>query len=966
MVRVSRDTEAVPLLVRNDALRGDDARGSRWGLRNSAHAGSPSLTLVATAVLCASGVAMYAASTIISAEQIRDVRQKVDATRRERGALLDEELLAQTSADLHAELRASPHAAGDLGAFDTTGVTPDASYVVRASEVVSSSSSSSSSSSPRAPLGTVAADNSTVAADDGEYASEEDSEEISEEERERAEEWVEAQNIAAEALESETMATLVQTTIESGLTPEEIEERAAEFEDYQNGKEAEAPADAPDEEMIVLAEAPAEAPSDCETDASESAAEDTETNDDANAPADAPTDDDANAPADASTDVDAPTDEDEPVEAEDPEAAEAAPSQTESPDEASSDAESSPESLGESLRVASQLGKTLDPAATSDPQARARLAQALTQALAQAEAQTQAQEATAEQGQATPDAPEYDGASPVWVAVQALLNDESRNHEAVLTRMNDAIGGAYLNGGLPTHVMVESGPDEARPMPEGADPSEYAQTESQASGGFKREFSPTMYEFDRGAPWPTNVAMVVAHYNEWDELERIPDWANNTVDPATRPASPRGLGYTVAPIYQRKHPDRANFVPNHGFEGGAYIKYVLDFYDNLPDVTIFVQADAGGLPDFAGRLSTIVANADKITYTPLNVASDKEEWSTYFHKRIPYQEWWMSSDLRKVDKCWRSVAGMFGHSWPENVVPQVSGYCCNLFAASRDNIRRVPKDVWQHLYDNLIVNGECIPGEGPVQNRDDDKWQLGIVLEHMSHVMFGGHFPHYPRHCGAAGNQYVGAQLFSDECCDGRSCLAKGWFDIEDTDWMADPVEVKDDPPNLARIPPADLPQESWSDEGYSASGLFAAKLGESYHFGLKPLKENDPDKMRAAFEKGIAELLNYGSLPEVWQRAVQTGRAVMELATSNALMLRAHATSARAQSLLGIRGVRGERHPSTSLENNDAPESAAARSAALAAARAVDGKAPKSTSARAAAKKAPKSTSARAAAEKN
>ena len=522
---------------------------------------------MATAVLCASGVAMYAASTIISAEQIRDVRQKVDATRRERGALLDEELLAQTSADLHAELRASSHAAGDLGAFDTTGVTPDASYVVRASEVVSSSSSSSSSSSPRAPLGTVAADNSTVAADDGEYASEEDSEEISEEERERAEEWVEAQNIAAEALESETMATLVQTTIESGLTPEEIEERAAEFEDYQNAKEAEAPADAPDEEMIVLAEAPAEAPSDCETDASESAAEDTEANDDANAPADAPTDDDANAPADASTDVDAstdedaPTDEDEPVEAEDPEAAETAPSQTESPDEASSDAESSPESLGESLRVASQLGKTLDPAATSnpqararlaqaltldpaatsDPQARARLAQALTQALAQAEAQKQAQEATAEQGQATPDAPEYGGASPVWVAVQAL-NDESRDHEAVLTRMNDAIGGAYLNGGLPMHVMVESGPDEARPMPEGADPSEYAQTESQASGGVKREFSPTMYDFDRGAPWPTNVAMVVAHYNEWDELERIPDWANNTVDPATRPASPRGLG----------------------------------------------------------------------------------------------------------------------------------------------------------------------------------------------------------------------------------------------------------------------------------------------------------------------------------------------------------------------------------------------------------------------------------------
>ena len=895
MVRVSRDTEAVPLLVRNDALRGDDARGSRWGSRNSAQAGSPSLSLVATAVLCASGVAMYAASTIISAEQIRDVRMKVDSTRRERGALLEEELLAQTSADVHAELRALSHNAGDLGAFDTTDVLPDASYVARASEVASSSSSSSS---PRAPMG-------TVAADDDEVLHEEDSEEISEEEQERAEEWVEAQHVAAEAMESDTMATLVQAAIESGLSSEEIEERAAAFEDYQNRKEAEeaeAPADAPDEESsTMVAEAPAEAPAEIETNASDSAAEDTE----------------ADAPADA------PADADEPVEAEGPESAETAPSPTESPDEAAPDAESpseSPsESPGESPHVASELGdfyQELDPADIfgavfgADPSSQAR-------------ARTASLHDRPRTGQATANVPEYGGQTPVWDAIRAL--SEGRDAGEVLTQLNIAVGGVYLNGGVPMHAMLQSGPDEARPMPEGADPSEYAQTMSEASGGLKREFSPTMSEFDKGAPWPTKVAMVVAHYNEWDNLERIPDWANNTVDPATRPHSARALGYTVAPMYQRKHPDRPNYVPNHGFEGGAYIKYVIDWYDNLPDVTMFVQADAGDLPNFAGRLSTIVANADNIKYTPLNVGLDTDPMSLYFHKRIPYQDWWMSTDLRKVERCWRTVAGLFGESWPEDVVPQVSGYCCNLFAASRDNIRRVPKEIWQSIYDNLIVKGECVPGEGPVQNREDDKWQLGIVFEHLSHVMFGGHFPHYPRHCGAVKDQYVGAQLFSDGCCDGTSCLAKGWFDIEDTDWMANPVQIKDDPNTLARRPAADVPQERWSDEGYSSQGLFAAKLGESFHYGLTPLEPNDPALMRSAFRRGTAELMWYGGLPEVWERAVKTGRKVMELAASNALMLSAHAASAKTQSLLGVR-VRGL--PLEWSTTVDAPESTSARAA--------------------------------------
>ena len=81
MVRVSRHGGRAPPRPERCAARRRRARRA-MGFEESRASGSPSLSLVATAVLCASGVAMYAASTIISAEQIRDVRMKVDATRR--------------------------------------------------------------------------------------------------------------------------------------------------------------------------------------------------------------------------------------------------------------------------------------------------------------------------------------------------------------------------------------------------------------------------------------------------------------------------------------------------------------------------------------------------------------------------------------------------------------------------------------------------------------------------------------------------------------------------------------------------------------------------------------------------------------------------------------------------------------------------------------------------------------------
>ena len=113
----------------------------------------------------------------------------------------------------------------------------------------------------------------------------------------------------------------------------------------------------------------------------------------------------------------------------------------------------------------------------------------------------------------------------------------------------------------------------------------------------RREFVPLHAEHDPSAPWRAPVALVIAHYDEWDDLDEMPVWANNSKDPRVHPDAPTARGYTVAPMYQRRRPESPGYVPNHGYEGGVYLRFVLDHYDNLPDVAVFVQADADKIGD---------------------------------------------------------------------------------------------------------------------------------------------------------------------------------------------------------------------------------------------------------------------------------------------------------------------------------------------------------------------------------
>lgn len=40
-------------------------------------------------------------------------------------------------------------------------------------------------------------------------------------------------------------------------------------------------------------------------------------------------------------------------------------------------------------------------------------------------------------------------------------------------------------------------------------------------------------------------------------------------------------------MYQKLDPTKKNYVVNRGSEGGVYLRYIVDHYDDLPDIMVY-------------------------------------------------------------------------------------------------------------------------------------------------------------------------------------------------------------------------------------------------------------------------------------------------------------------------------------------------------------------------------------------
>ncbi len=100
--------------------------------------------------------------------------------------------------------------------------------------------------------------------------------------------------------------------------------------------------------------------------------------------------------------------------------------------------------------------------------------------------------------------------------------------------------------------------------------------------------------------------IVPAVYKEFEK--GLPSWITNEELKATK-------GYEVY-LYQRLYPEQPNYVRNRGTEGTVYLRFIVDHYDNFPDIAVFVHADPKDhQPHWLELVECIHPNA---TYSDLN------------------------------------------------------------------------------------------------------------------------------------------------------------------------------------------------------------------------------------------------------------------------------------------------------------------------------------------------------------
>lgn len=105
------------------------------------------------------------------------------------------------------------------------------------------------------------------------------------------------------------------------------------------------------------------------------------------------------------------------------------------------------------------------------------------------------------------------------------------------------------------------------------------------------------------------------------------EWVNNPPSWATDVSIQNRYGFTTF-LYQKIDPNKPNYLNfNRGTESGVYLKYIVDHYDNFPDVAIFVHA----APEHHQKLwldaiGCISPTATYMNFNFVNVCSNTHNW----------------------------------------------------------------------------------------------------------------------------------------------------------------------------------------------------------------------------------------------------------------------------------------------------------------------------------------------------
>ncbi|KAF7193686.1 hypothetical protein HII31_05032 [Pseudocercospora fuligena] len=179
-------------------------------------------------------------------------------------------------------------------------------------------------------------------------------------------------------------------------------------------------------------------------------------------------------------------------------------------------------------------------------------------------------------------------------------------------------------------------------------------------------------------------------------------WIHDELGDVLRPHGDLGTA-----IYVVNNKDAPLHTPaNKGHEAMAYLSYIIDFYDSLPDISIFMH---GHKTAWHNNDLLDMSSSAMVRY----LSREKVQQDGYMNLRCHWNPgcpdhlhpFATEYDEDKSEELLIKDAWMQVFEVEESQVPEMLAQpCCSQFAVTKERIRDLPKEKYEHFRDWLLAS----------------------------------------------------------------------------------------------------------------------------------------------------------------------------------------------------------------------------------------------------------------------
>lgn len=201
----------------------------------------------------------------------------------------------------------------------------------------------------------------------------------------------------------------------------------------------------------------------------------------------------------------------------------------------------------------------------------------------------------------------------------------------------------------------------------------------------------------------------------------------------------REFGCAIVPYSMDPEPEPGMWIPEttQGHEAGAYLSYIVEFYNDLPAYSIFIHSNEEQWHNdmFGPRTADYLRNlrfeaVDAQGFVNLRCTTAPlcpDSWHLLSPQKQDLDYMYLLDYLPKI------YAELFNTT--EDAAPQRTGnLCCAQFVISRDRIRRRPRSDYERMLRWVATTDVS------------DNYGIGFFMEKMWHIVFGLEPVYCPRY----------------------------------------------------------------------------------------------------------------------------------------------------------------------------------------------------------------------------